>query len=53
MHRAFGLTQISASVTNLLNRKEYGYTTYGTVSQAERTSRLRGREFLISIYLKK
>ncbi len=45
--------EISASVTNLLNRKEYGYTTYGTVSQAERTSRLRGREFLISIYLKK
>lgn len=45
--------EISASITNLLNRKEYSYTTYGTVSQCERSSRLRGREFMISIYLKK
>lgn len=45
--------EITASITNLLNRKEYGYTTYGSVSQAQRTSHLRGREFLISIYLKK
>lgn len=45
--------EISASVTNLLNRKEYSYTTYGTLSQYERSSRLRGREFMISIYLKK
>ena len=44
---------ISASVTNLLNRKEYGYTTYGTLSQFERSSQLRGREFIVSIYLKK
>ncbi|MDO4163382.1 MAG: carboxypeptidase-like regulatory domain-containing protein [Bacteroides sp.] len=45
--------EVSASVTNLLNRKEYSYTTYGTVSQYERSSKLRGREFLLSIYLKK
>lgn len=45
--------EISASVTNLLNRKEYSYTTYGTLSQYERSSLLRGREFMISIYLKK
>lgn len=45
--------EISASVTNLLNKKEYRYTSYGTVSQYERSSQLRGREFLISIYLKK
>lgn len=45
--------EISASVTNLLNRKEYSYTTYGTVSQCEHSSQLRGREFMISIYLKK
>lgn len=45
--------EISASATNLLNKKEYSYTTYGTLSQCERSSRLRGREFLISIYLKK
>lgn len=45
--------EISASVTNMLNRKEYSYSAFGTVSRYERSSRLRGREFLISIYLKK
>ncbi|MDE6225903.1 MAG: TonB-dependent receptor [Muribaculaceae bacterium] len=45
--------EISASVTNLLNRKEYRYTSYGTVSQYERSNQLRGRELLLSIYLKK
>lgn len=45
--------EISASVTNLLNRKEYRYTSYGTISQYELSNQLRGREFLISIYLKK
>lgn len=45
--------EISASATNLLNKKSYSYTTYGTVSQFERSSQLRGREFLISVYLKK
>lgn len=45
--------EISVSATNLLNKKEYSYTTYGTLSQYERSSRLRGREFMISIYLKK
>lgn len=45
--------EISASVTNLLNRKEYSYTTYGNVSQCERSNRLRNREFMVSIYLKK
>ena len=44
--------ELSASVTNLFNRKDYSYTTYGTVSECEHTSRLRGREFMISIYLK-
>lgn len=45
--------EISASITNILNKKEYSYTSYGTVSQYERSSQLRGRELLISIYLKK
>lgn len=45
--------EVSASITNLLNKKEYSYTSYGTVSQYERSSKLRGREFMISIYLKK
>lgn len=45
--------EISVSATNLFNKKEYGYTSYSTVSQYERSSKLRGREFMISIYLKK
>lgn len=45
--------EISASVTNLLNKKEYSYSTYGTVSKCERSTLLRGREFMVSIYLKK
>ena len=45
--------EVAASVTNLLNKKEYSYTSYGTVSQYERSSKLRGREFMISLYLKK
>lgn len=45
--------EISASATNLLNKKSYSYTSYGTVSQYERSSQLRGRELLLSIYLKK
>lgn len=45
--------EVSASITNLLNKKEYSYTSYGTVSQYERSRKLRGREFMISIYLKK
>ncbi|MDE6536592.1 MAG: TonB-dependent receptor [Muribaculaceae bacterium] len=44
---------ISLSVTNILNQKSYSYTTYGRLSQCERANSLRGREFLISIYLKK
>ncbi len=45
--------EVSASVINLLNKKEYSYTSYGTVSQYERSSKLRGRECMVSIYLKK
>lgn len=45
--------EISAAVTNLFNRKEYSYISFGTVAQYKRSSKLRGREFMISIYLKK
>lgn len=45
--------QVSASASNLLNKKEYRYTSYSAISQYERSSQLRGREFMISIYLKK
>lgn len=45
--------EVSASVTNLFNKRSYNYIAYGTLSQIERINKLRGREFLISIYLKK
>lgn len=45
--------ELSVSGTNLFNYKEYSYTSYGTVLQHEHSSALRGREFLISVYLKK
>ena len=45
--------ELSFSGTNLLNKKEYSYTSYGTVSQYERSSALRGREFLITLFMKK
>lgn len=36
--------ELSVAGTNLLNNKEYRYSSYGTVSQYERSSELRGRE---------
>lgn len=45
--------EISGSVTNILNRKSYSYTTFGTLLQTERSNMLRGREFLLTLYLKK
>jgi hypothetical protein len=45
--------ELSVSATNLLNNKEYSYTSYGTVLQYERSSALRGREFMISLHFKK
>lgn len=45
--------EITASLNNIFNSKSYSYTSYGTLSSFEQSSSLRGREFLISIYLKK
>lgn len=45
--------EISVSATNLFNKKEYSYNSYSMVSQTERSSNLRGREFMISLYFKK
>lgn len=44
--------ELSASLTNILNCKEYSYTTYNTVSSIQSTRFLRGREFLFTIHLK-
>lgn len=43
--------ELSASASNLLNKRNYSYTEYGTLSQYEHSYQLRGRELLISIYL--
>lgn len=45
--------EIAASVSNIFNMKEYNMTSYGDISQYERSYKLRNREFLISILLKK
>ena len=45
--------EITASLNNILNRKSYSYTSYGALSSFEQASSLRGRELLISFYLKK
>lgn len=45
--------EISASVSNIFNKQYYNYITYSTISRFEHSSRLRGREFMISLYLKK
>ena len=44
---------LSLSGTNLLNKKSYSYTTFGTLSQFESSTRLLGREFMITVHLKK
>ena len=44
--------ELSASLTNILNCKDYSYTTYNTVSSIQSTRFLRGREFLFTIHLK-
>lgn len=45
--------ELAASLNNILNRKTYSYTTYGTLSSLESTRYLRGRECMITLYLKK
>lgn len=44
---------LSLSMTNLLNKKYYNFTNYGILSQSESSSLLRGREFMITVHLKK
>lgn len=45
--------ELVASLSNILNRKTYSYTTYGTLSSLESTRYLRGRECMFTLYLKK
>lgn len=45
--------ELRASLNNIFDRRTYSYTSYSTVSSFESLRYLRGREFLISISLKK
>ncbi|MDE6269677.1 MAG: TonB-dependent receptor [Muribaculaceae bacterium] len=45
--------ELSGSLTNILNRRSYNYKSYNQLTSFESRSRLRGREFLITISLRK
>lgn len=45
--------ELSATLSNVFNKKTYGYTLYHDISSSTYEHRLRGREFLISVYWKK
>ena len=45
--------EFSASLTNILNKRSYNYTTYSQLSSFESRRHLRGRQLLFSISLRK
>lgn len=45
--------ELSLSVNNLLDKRSYSYISYGTISSIESSRQLRGREIMISFFLKK
>ena len=45
--------ELSASLTNILNERQYNYTTYTQLSSFESQRMLRGRQLLFSITLRK
>lgn len=45
--------EISASLTNILNKKTYSYTTYSQLSSFESLRYIRGRELLLTLTLRK
>jgi hypothetical protein len=45
-------TELSATLMNVFNRKKYSYTIYGQLSSVEHYRRIRGREFLLNLYVK-
>lgn len=45
--------ELSTSLSNILNQKTYSYKTYNKLNSFESRRQLRGREFLISISIKK
>lgn len=45
--------ELAASLTNILNRRSYNYTAYSELSSFESRRQLRGRQFLLSVTLRK
>lgn len=45
--------ELSARLSNIFNQRTYNYTSYSQLSSFESQRWLRGREFLISVYLRK
>lgn len=45
--------EIAASLTNILNKRSYNYTTYSQLSSFESQRQLRGRQLLFSITIRK
>ncbi|HBN62304.1 MAG TPA: hypothetical protein DD424_00200, partial [Porphyromonadaceae bacterium] len=45
--------EFAASLTNILDKRSYNYTTYSELSSFESQRQLRGRQFLFSITLRK
>ena len=45
--------EFAASLTNILNKRSYNYTTYSQLSSFESQRQLRGRQLLFSITLRK
>ncbi len=45
--------EFAASLTNILNKRSYNYTTYSQLSSFESQRQLRGRQLLLSITLRK
>lgn len=45
--------EIATSLTNILNKRSYNYTTYSQLSSFESQRQLRGRQLLLSITLRK
>ncbi|MBO5457323.1 MAG: TonB-dependent receptor [Muribaculaceae bacterium] len=45
--------ELQLSAANILDRKRYSYTTYSDISSMQNTRYLRGRSFMLSLYLKK
>lgn len=45
--------EFAASLTNILNKRSYNYTTYSQLSSFESQRQLRGRQLLLSVMLRK